>query len=79
MTKRHNDELEPVVVVVVRDEPVPGSVTHAAIFKFDFCIGTAGFRPREARIWFHFVETLARNHIDEWPLTLEWNMQEGTL
>jgi hypothetical protein len=39
---------------------------------------TARFRLRPARIWFHFVENLARNHIDEWLLTREPN-QEGTL
>jgi hypothetical protein len=30
-----------------------------------FCDGTIGFRPAPARIWFHFVERVAGNHIDE--------------
>src|SRR6267154_2204607 len=30
------------------------------------------------RIWFQFVETLARNHIDEW-LLMRVHQQEGTL
>jgi hypothetical protein len=34
--------------------------------------------PRSARIWFHFVERLAGNHIDEWLLIRERH-QEGTL
>jgi hypothetical protein len=33
---------------------------------------------RFGRIWFDFVETLARNHIDEWLLIRERH-QEGTL
>ena len=50
-------------------------------YSLPICIlsaGTARFRPVAARIWFHFVETLARNHIDEWLLTREHH-QEGTL
>jgi hypothetical protein len=43
-----------------------------------FYDGTIGFRPVPARIWFHFVERVAGNHIDEWLLTRELN-QEGTL
>jgi hypothetical protein len=43
-----------------------------------FSVGIARFRPVAARIWFHFVERLARNHIDEWLLTREHH-QEGTL
>jgi hypothetical protein len=42
----------------------------------NFSAGTARFRPVAARIWFHFVERLARNHIDEWLLTREHH-QEG--
>src|SRR5580704_18625094 len=77
-TKRDDDELEP-VVGREGDESVPASVTLAAIFKFGFCIGTAGFRRRRARIWFHFVERVTRNHIDEWPLTRDWNIRRGPL
>jgi hypothetical protein len=50
-------------------------LTYLMQFAF-FSAGTACFRPVPARIWFHFVERLARNHIDEWLLTREHH-QEG--
>jgi hypothetical protein len=36
------------------------------------------FRCALARIWFHFVERVSRNHIDEWLLMRE-HYQEETL
>jgi hypothetical protein len=34
------------------------------------------FRCALARIWFHFVERVARNHIDEWLLMREHHQEE---
>jgi hypothetical protein len=45
---------------------------------FDFSRWNHRVPPRSARIWFHFVERLAGNHIDEWLLIRERH-QEGTL
>src|SRR5258708_26185576 len=40
--------------------------------------GGGGVPCRAARFWFHFVERVTGNHIDEWPLIYERKNQEGT-
>jgi hypothetical protein len=44
------------------------SVVSDGYFAKNFQSGSTGFQHGRARIWFHFVERVTGNHIDEWQL-----------
>jgi hypothetical protein len=70
--------VRPIVVAAVKSRRLCERVIVPATTSFcvDLCC-VAEFRRRIARIWFEFVERVTGNHIDEWLLTCERNIQEG--
>jgi hypothetical protein len=67
---RPNDEME-------LQNKIRNGIGHSIChFSKTVRIETAGFRRGAARIWFHFVERVTRNHIDEW-LLIHGQYQEG--
>jgi hypothetical protein len=66
------DRAQALLAYVTRSERFCVQTAISAIF---IAMDQIAFRGCIARIWFHFVERVIRNHIDEWLLTRERNIR----